>query len=40
LQRLVGFALLAQDHEIVGIGHDTTAEADGARQKRTLRCFD
>src|SRR3977135_4483448 len=27
LQRLIGFALLAQDHEIVGIGHDTTAEA-------------
>src|SRR6266705_6575424 len=26
LQRLIGFALLAQDHEIVGIGHDTTAE--------------
>src|SRR5882757_5883555 len=27
LQRLVGFALLAQDHEIVGVGYDTTAEA-------------
>ena len=27
LQCLIGFALLAQDHKIVGIGHDTTAEA-------------
>src|SRR3982074_2712049 len=27
LQRLVGFTLLAQDHEIIGVGHDTTAEA-------------
>ena len=27
LQRLIGSAFLAQDHEIVGVGHDTTAEA-------------
>ena len=27
LQRLIGFAFLAQDNEIVGVGHDTTAEA-------------
>jgi hypothetical protein len=27
LQRLIGIAFLAQDHEIVGIGYDTTAEA-------------
>src|SRR5450756_2840093 len=27
LQCLIGFAILAQDHEIVGVGHDTTAEA-------------
>src|SRR6266436_1319327 len=27
LQLLFGIAFLAQDHEIVGIGHDTTAEA-------------
>src|SRR5665811_505752 len=27
LQRLIGFAFPAQDHEIVGIGHDPTAEA-------------
>src|SRR6266481_2402947 len=27
LQCLIGIAFLAQDHEIVGIGHDTTAEA-------------
>jgi hypothetical protein len=27
LQCLIGIALLAQDHEIVGIGYDPTAEA-------------
>src|SRR3977135_3139565 len=27
LQCLIGIAFLAQDHKIVGIGHDTTAEA-------------
>src|ERR1022692_1554651 len=27
LQCLIGFAFPAQDHEIVGVGHDTTAEA-------------
>src|ERR1700716_2622587 len=27
LQGLVGFALPAQDHEVVGIGHEATAEA-------------
>jgi hypothetical protein len=27
LQRLVGVTFLAQHHEIVGVGHDTTAEA-------------
>ena len=27
LQRLIGVAFSAQDHEIVGVGHDTTAEA-------------
>jgi hypothetical protein len=27
LQGLVGFALPAQDHEIVGVGHDARAEA-------------
>src|SRR5664280_679128 len=27
LQRLLGFALPAQDHEIVGVGHDASAEA-------------
>src|SRR5712675_755806 len=26
LQRLIGFAFLTQDHKIVGIGHDATAE--------------
>src|SRR5271163_47592 len=27
LQCLVGIALLAQDHKIIGVGYDTTAEA-------------
>jgi hypothetical protein len=27
LQGLSGLALPAQDHEIIGVGHDTTAEA-------------
>jgi hypothetical protein len=27
LQRLIGFAPPAQDHEIVGVGHDARAEA-------------
>src|SRR5450631_1612363 len=27
LQCLIGFAILAQDHKIIGISHDTTAEA-------------
>src|SRR5215208_4210357 len=27
LQRLFGIALLAQDHEVVGVGHDASAEA-------------
>jgi len=27
LQRIIGVALLAQDHKIIGVGYDTTAEA-------------